>query len=311
MTRGHLRVAGFRIARGFLHRVLIPLLMRTGPLEAVALRLLGSIVPDQMAHTGNLPCPMDVDGLKLWYDAERPSITIRGLVAGSYEQPIADLLNAELRPGMTMLDVGAHIGYFSLLAARRIGATGRVWSFEPDPANRASLVKNLEVNGMSDRAQVVPLAVTASVGESHLYRVPGDTGSSTVYAGRLVRGDPLAVGTTSLDAWARSQDWPRVDLVKIDVEGAECAVLAGMSELVSRNPGIVVVLEFQAEALEAAGEVPLDFLRELMVMGRHVIELLDDRGNRPLDEHTDLQALIRLSRWAPLNIAMRMDSPSD
>jgi FkbM family methyltransferase len=254
--------------------------------------------------TEGLQCPIHVNGLTLWYDPNRPSSTIRGLTAGNYEQPIADLFASTLRPGMAVLDVGAHIGYFSLVAGAHVGPTGRVWSFEPDPANRASLERNVDANGMDDRISIVPLAVSAAVGESTLYQMAGDTGSSTLFPGEKTNDELIAVDTTSLDAWARSEGWPTIDLLKVDAEGAEGAVLAGMRELVKRNPNIVVVLEFQADALEAAGEEPIDFLRQLLAVTSGHVEVLDDQGRHTV-EPRGLARLTRRSRWSPLNLAIR------
>lgn len=299
-----LRAYGFRAARALLYRVLIPLCMRSGPLEPVSLGLFRGLT-DRLPTLEGLPCPIHVNGLTLWYDSDRPSNTIRGLAAGGYEQSIADLFATILRPGMAVLDVGAHIGYFSLVAARHVGLTGRVWSFEPDPANRASLERNVATNRMADRISVVPVAVASAVGESSLYRVASDTGSSTLYPGKEAGGERIAVTTTSLDVWADSAGWPSIDLVKMDAEGAEGVVLAGMIELTKRNPDLVVVLEFQADALEAADEDPIGFLRGLLAMTSGHVELLDDRGGRFLGRHDDLERLVRRSRWAPLNLALR------
>jgi FkbM family methyltransferase len=311
MSRTRLRTLGFRAARALFHRVLIPLSMRSGPLEPVALRLFRLLLSDRSPTMESLPCPIHVDGLTLWYDIDRPSVTIRGLAAGAYEQPVADLFATTLRPGMAVLDVGAHIGYFSLVAARHVGPTGRVWSFEPDPANRASLECNVDANGMADRVFVVPLAVASAVGESTLYRVAGDTGSSTVYPRTETGDERIAVNTTSLDAWADSEGWPPIDLVKVDAEGADGAVLAGMTELVKRNPNIVAVLEFHADALEAAGVDPIDFLRRLLGMSSGRVELLDDRGRRIVSQR-DTMELVRRSRWSPLNLAVwNVASPGD
>jgi FkbM family methyltransferase len=299
-----LRAVGFSAARAVLYRALIPLSMRSGPLEPIALNVFRLLSDRPLAMKG-LPCPIHVDGLALWYDTDRPSNTVRGIVAGAYEQPIADLLASTLRPGMSVLDVGAHIGYFSLVAAKLVGSTGRVWSFEPDPANRASLECNVDANGMADRVSVVPLAIASSAGNSVLYRKAGDTGSSTMYLHGETGDEQIAVTTTSLDEWADSEGWPSIDLVKIDVEGGEGAVLPGMTKLLERNPGIVVVLEFQADALEAAGEDPVDFLRRLLGMGGRRVELLDERGNRTLEQCENLTKLVRRSRWSPVNLAMR------
>jgi FkbM family methyltransferase len=209
---------------------------------------------------------------------------------------------------MAVLDVGAHIGYFSLVAARLVGPTGQVWSFEPDPANRANLERNVDANGAKEIVTVVPLAVTSTVGKQMLHRVSRDTGSSTMYPTDDADGEQTAVTTTSLDEWAHSEAWPPLDLIKIDAEGAESAILAGMSRLLARNPSIVVVLEFQADALETAGEDPIAFLERLLSIKSHDLALLDDRGTYPIDNRTDLSKLARRSRWSPLNLVMRSKS---
>jgi FkbM family methyltransferase len=309
MSRTRLRTLGFRALRALLYRLLIPVAWRSGPLEPVALRIFRLLLGGRPPKIGRLPCPIHVDGLTLWYDVNRPSITIRGLATGAYEQPIADLFASTLRAGMTVIDVGAHVGYFSLVAARHVGPTGRVWSFEPDPANRASLERNVHANGLTDRISILPLAASSAVGESALYRVASDTGSSTLYPSADTGGERIAVATTSLDAWADASGWPAVDLVKVDAEGAEGSVVDGMTELVKRNPGIVVVLEFQAETLEAAGEDPVDFLGRLLVMTSGHVEVLGDRGYRLLERRETLAKLAQRSRWGPINLAVRNVTP--
>ncbi len=251
-----------------------------------------------------LPCPIQVGDLTIWYDSNRPSNTIRGLAAGTYEQEIADYLSKTLRPGMTVLDIGAHVGYFSLLAGKYVGPTGKVWSFEPDPANRTMLERNIEANGMADLVSVVPLAVTSAAGERVLYRVARDTGGSTVYPRQDTLSEQIAVKTTSLDVWSDSKDWPPVDFIKIDAEGAEGAILTGMTELLRHNMNVVIVLEFQADGLEAAGQDPTDFLTRLLDVFPGRVELLDDRNGQTLVQRDSLKLLVRRSRWSPLNIAV-------
>jgi FkbM family methyltransferase len=280
--------------------------MRSGPLEPLALGVFRRLLRGHQPTVAGLPCPIHADGLTLWYDTDRPSNTVRALVAGSYEQAIANLFANTLRSGMTVLDVGAHIGYFTLVAGKHVGPTGRVWSFEPDPANRESLERNVDANGMRDRVSILPLAVASSVGQATLYRVAGDTGSSTMYPSNG-GGERIAVSRTSLDTWADSMGWPQVDLVKMDTEGAEATVLAGMTELFERNPSMVVVLELQADALEAASEDPADFVAHLLAARGRRVELLDDRRSRPLTSR-DVTRLVRRSRWSPLNLAIRGDS---
>jgi FkbM family methyltransferase len=288
-----------------LYQVLIPLLMRSGPIEPIALRLFRMLLSDRTPSMQGLPCPLQVDGLTLWYETDRPSNTIRGLAADAYEQPIAELFAATLRPGMSVLDIGAHIGYFSLLAARQVGPAGQVWSFEPDPANRASLERNIDANGMVDRVLVVPLAVVSCGGEGELYQVANDTGSSTLYPTRRGEGERVDVTTTSLDEWAEAEGWPQIDLIKMDTEGGEGAVIAGMTGLIRRNPSVVMVLEFQADALERAAEDPMGFLGRLLDLTTGQLELLDSPGGPVSHQRGALAALVRRSRWSPLNLVIR------
>ncbi len=121
--------------------------------------------------------------------------------------------------------------------------------------------------------------------------------------------EQIAVGTTSLDEWAGSMSWPPVDFIKMDTEGAEGTILAGMTELIKRNPSMVVVLEFQADALEAAAQDPVDFVKQLLLMAEGHVELLDDRRSRVLTLR-DIAKLVRRSRWSPLNLAIRKGAPS-
>ena len=145
-----------------------------------------------------------------------------------------------------MVDVGAHIGYHTLNAARSVAPGGRVYAFEPIPSTAEILNKNVEVNGYSAIVQVVQKAVSDSSGRMEIYyRDARLTGMATLisprYLGRAF--STLSVETTSLDAFFSRIGWPSVDLVKIDVEGAEVRVLKGMSELARRNPGLKILAE--------------------------------------------------------------------
>jgi FkbM family methyltransferase len=306
--RARVRLAAFRRGRVLLHRVLLPLLVRSDALNAAALRLSSVMFGALEPRTDGLPCPIHADGLEFWYDETWGSTAIRGLAAGVYERPVAELIGATLRPGMKVIDVGAHIGYYSMLAARCVGPDGQVFSFEPDPANRKYLVRNLEANGVADWVQVVPAAVSERAGEVLLYRMEGDTGIATLYPQKAVFGDPVPVASTSLDAWAESAGWPAIDLIKIDAEGAEGAISVGMAELVRRNPRIVIVMELHAEAMEASGTPVADLLSRLRTFGLKDLGLLDVWGYHALDVRPNCAAILRRSKWvAPTLVAGSRD----
>lgn len=184
------------------------------------------------------------------------------------EAQVEDAFLALLRPGDVVYDVGANIGWYSLLAARAVGASGKVVAFEPSLQNAALLRANAATNRLAN-VTVIPAAVAERDGwatfehrgslEGSLSG-DGDAGASSAGGAaprRAVRGLSV-VPVLALDSWiaATAQDPPGI--VKIDVEGAEAHVVRGMSQTL-RTVGPALVIELHgtqaevADALEEAG----------------------------------------------------------
>jgi FkbM family methyltransferase len=143
------------------------------------------------------------------------------ILLGSYEPEQTRLFAETIRPGDTVLDVGAHVGYYTVLSAVLAGPTGTVWSFEPNPRNAAFLRRHVEINGLR-QARVEQAAVSDAEGTA---RFDFGTGSGT---GHLADAGAIEVRTLRLDDFCAAHAIvPRV--VKIDVEGAEAAVLEGFA----------------------------------------------------------------------------------
>jgi FkbM family methyltransferase len=170
---------------------------------------------------------------------------------GSYEPEVLRALGVLVRPGETCADVGAHRGVITRQLARLVGPTGRVIAFEAHPDNARELERALAAEDLDNRVRVENLAVT----DGSRTPVPLHAGRRRASAewnivGADLEGRPtppeLEVPATSLDAYFES-DRGAVDLVKIDVEGAEGDVLAGMRRLL-REGRPELVLEFHNEA---------------------------------------------------------------
>jgi FkbM family methyltransferase len=162
---------------------------------------------------------------------------------GNYEVPIQEALCKILRAGNVFFDVGANAGFFSLLAARQVGATGAVYSFEPVPQNAECIEANAARNGLKN-IHVVRRAVSDRTGVEQLYLAKHGGGAALATCGK----PPDLVGqtqteTTTLDEWVAGAGIRPPDVVKIDVEGAEQRVLAGMEGLLARCRPILL-LEF-------------------------------------------------------------------
>ena len=143
-----------------------------------------------------------------------------------------------IAPGMTVVDAGANMGGFSVLAAHRVGTSGRVFAFEPEPRNFASLSRRMRRFPMVTPVQ---RAVSDTVGEAVLHLDSFHAGHSLVgvIAGPAV--SETTVPVTSLDAFVREQGLAGLDVVKLDVEGAELQAIAGMREqLAGPRPPVIL-----------------------------------------------------------------------
>ena len=171
-------------------------------------------------------------GAGLMIVAERRALA---WLSGHVETEVQAALVEHLRPGSTFVDVGASVGFFTLLAGRIVGPGGSVIAFEPQPGAACSARQNATLNGLS-MVQVIEAAVGGRTGNAALHGV----GKATAYV--LPDGDrnTLRVETTTLDDHFAAS--PRVPtLVKIDVEGHEREVVAGMTRLLADSSPVLVV----------------------------------------------------------------------
>jgi FkbM family methyltransferase len=154
-----------------------------------------------------------------------------------------------VRPGSTVLDVGANIGPYALLFAQWVGPTGRVIAFEPAPDSVAGLREQLRLNDLSDRVEVVQSAVADVVGSAS-FESDGVSGSNAIVtAATGVR--LITVATISIDAFCAGHG-VRPDVIKIDVEGAELDVLRGARHTLAASP-VDVFMEFHPAAWASRG----------------------------------------------------------
>lgn len=202
---------------------------------------------------------------------------------GYWESWITVALARLVRPGWHCVDVGANHGYFTLLLADAAGAEGRALAVEPNPRLAARLSRSLEVNGLLKRSAVLQAAAAEEDGRRLSLVVPRrHSPDATVCRAATADDDMFEVESVTLDA--ATAGWPRVDLVKIDAEGAEPLVWAGMRGLVARNPGLTVFMEF----CPARYRDPRGFLREIRRAGFPLRSVGYDADIRPVTEEAVL-----------------------
>lgn len=215
---------------------------RTSPLEALLLRthhLWSRILPSTYR-------PYRFPGGTIYLDlTESPAMVRRAF--GHYEPERRAAIEYFLKPGQTFIDVGCNKGDFALLGARLVGESGNVVAFEPEPENCKWIAKSLK---KSDYAQLKleQAALSDENGEAQLY-LGKRSGWHSLVGGQKDRQEgTITVKTMRLDDyWREEMNSRPVHLLKIDVEGADLAVLRGAPEFLRANPQLTVLMDVHPE----------------------------------------------------------------
>ncbi len=197
---------------------------------------------------------------------------------GRFEFGTEDFFVSILKEGMNVVDVGANLGIYTLHA---LAAKCFVYSYEPTPRIFKILEDNIGINGFEPegRATVYNLAVSDVEGEMKLAVYDNINGHNTFFPDNA--GDQtIEVKTVSLDNHLSHLD--HIDVVKIDVEGAEQWVLKGMKRIISNNPEIMIIMEFAPVHIKRSGSDPSDFVQDIRNMGLE-IHLIDEESGKIRD----------------------------
>jgi FkbM family methyltransferase len=217
------------------------------------------------------PVRLHIPGLEqapqLYLHGEQDQVVSRQIrERGIWEPFETSLLVSLLKPGAVFVDVGANLGYFSVLAASIVGSAGRVFAFEPDPGNFALLQANSRLNHCESQLSAVQAGLAAADGTGLLFLSEDNFGDHQVFAaGEDRRSVPITLVNGSRFLAGRLQ---RIDLLKIDVQGAEYAVMDGLMPLLQALPVPPrIILELSPLSLRQGG-----------ASGRALIELLGELG---------------------------------
>ncbi|MFA5377909.1 MAG: FkbM family methyltransferase [Dehalococcoidia bacterium] len=199
---------------------------------------------------------------RLAYIDPQDSLRLRG-GDGLYERFETALVKRHLKPGQIFVDVGAHIGYYSVLAASIVGPTGGVYAYEPNPANVELLRANTEQ--FEGIVRMRDCAVSDAPGRAKLYLSATNSGDHQLF--RSVGREAVDVAVISLDSDPALAGLS-VNILKIDVQGLEVSVLRGARELIARSPSLMGIVEYSPAHLRLAGlKRPGDLLDMLNGMG--------------------------------------------
>jgi FkbM family methyltransferase len=212
------------------------------------------------------------------------------MLDGFWEMWLTQFLARHVKLGMTVVDVGANFGYYTLLLGDAVGETGHVLAVEPNPDAAALLQETVLLNGHGKRTRVVPHALGATAGHGWLYSPDGEPKNAALVDRKdLPGGRTINVTTLTLDEIALP--CKKVNLVKIDAEGGEIAIAAGMRQLIARDRPMIA-LEFNP----ARYADPRGFLDEMLASYGTGRELSLDGALLPLDKTAVLDQTNREDR---------------
>ncbi|MFF2805687.1 FkbM family methyltransferase [Streptomyces sp. NPDC058000] len=197
------------------------------------------------------------------------------LVHGCWEPQVSAFIAARLTPGSGLVDVGANLGYYSLLAAQLVGPEGMVVAVEPAPEMHSALRANIDLNGFS-HVRAVRCAITAEPGEVRLF-VPhaGNLGATSLIQPDRHEAELRVPGLPMTEA-VTAEEFRRARIIKIDVEGAEGTVLAGLVPLLDELPAdCEIVVEVSPDRLAACGTTPDEVLAPFLAHGLHPYRLVN------------------------------------
>lgn len=205
-------------------------------------------------HLYHLPCDIDI------------SLYPQGEVAEflffdkNFERTECELVASYLKPGMNVIDVGANVGLYSILADKLVAPNGKVWAFEPSSETYQRLLRNLELNRCST---VIPFQVALSNTDGKSFVLRSDKGFGDAYrylagAASADHGDSNTakselVPVCSLDQFCRNQDIKTADLIKIDIEGGEYHFFQGAKRFLQSNHDILILFENSPDWAKRAG----------------------------------------------------------
>jgi len=229
-----------------------------------------------------VPEYVEIEGHKIYLD---PKDSLGLSINANYEENEIKLIKKIIRKDSIVIDIGANIGYFTLIFAKLVGPNGRVYAFEPDPTNFSILKKNIQINGYKN----VILTQKAASDKNELIKLflcKFSNGMHRIYESELC-DDSIDIESTTLDEFFSSINFDQeISFIKIDTEGSEIKVLRGMEKTLIKNNNISILVEFEPGSIVQAKEEPKSLPEFLIKKGFRIMTFESSSNDlQPIDMH--------------------------
>lgn len=234
----------------------------------------GSSVIDQRKSVylgDNRVLSKTVFGHKMFLDSRDLSLTPHIIMDGFWERWITNAFVDLIEKDSHVVDIGANVGYYSLLAASKLTGEGKITSFEANPGIAELLFDNIHINGFGHKCQVVQKAVYSENGKLNFKVFGKFLGSSSIYATDETAKNfndslnNISVESVTLDSFFPAGE--KIDLIKMDAEGAEPYILRGAVRVLKENPNLKIIMEFSPSIIAVAYESVELFFNDLQSLG--------------------------------------------
>ncbi len=256
---------------------------------------------------------INIQGFKMYINVNEPNRALRETFQGYgmdliHEEATTKLFKDLVNPGDVIIDLGANIGYFTLLAAKLVGPRGKIFAFEPEPLNFRYLVKNIKINKLGN-VSAFQKAVSNKEGYTDLFVCGYDSGHHTINqesgieAYRRSRSGEtrkIKIETVTLDNFLREKT-TAVNVMKVDIEGAENLALEGARRILEQNRSIKIFLEFFPLLIKKMGSSPENLIDTMLheyqfnvfIIGQDYDMKDSDSPLTAIKDYKDLAAFIR------------------
>ena len=210
---------------------------------------------------------VEIEGEKMYLDeVDALCLSINGI----HEKLVTNLIKKEIHSGDVVLDIGAHIGYYTLQFANLVGSTGKVYAFEPEPKNFELLKKNVQIN-KHDNVVLIQKIVSDKDGIVEFFISKFDSIGNKLFKSDE-SGSSIKVGSTTLDEYFKDLK-KKIDFIKMDIQGGEGKATLGMKNLLKENKNLKIIQQWAPEPLKQNHTNPEDHLKFLQHIGYKFYEI--------------------------------------